>query len=552
MSKELNRFVEIYAKFKTGIDDLYTSLEAAGYTLPEDRSFANLKAPVKEIIESGGGGGDLFTASLSEFEQVCAEMEGMPANFLRGNFTRPEFMDGTQMSIGSVVTVWEGVDTDVPVGAFGGEFTLEMFGGPAIPCAMAAAEAYSPVGGPYMCALIIAPGAYCEAFNMATGDLRFIEDADSFCIVGYCAEGDVEGNFLASPSWYFDPLKIAPYDAKGAYALGAWTMIQGTSTPQDIDEPFDLHSVMPKGETSLQQGALAFKSFNRPLTIPADITYIGDYMFYNTYLRGGLVFEKGTYADYDTFIRSGLFERAYIEGMTELDLGATSEMGFDAFRNSYISCPVKFQLHPSVQINTSYFDGAHIPSVNSDEEGTYVLSVHEGYVYLDGPCGNARKLVVNANCVVANKMSQRLFKDTNYSTTDLEELYIHMPEWHSNTDNFLYVCGGIKKLVAPNCAWQAWDCDSRATQLEYLDIYCFRGMHFNMPGTFSASSLKTLIIRSTENVEDGLDSDGIGLAYYNQCTIYVDDTMLEAYHNKYADTNIANMFKPISELPTEG
>lgn len=516
-------------------------------------------AKVSVSVAGGGGGGGATTAklSLADCTQEISEMEGMMANFLWGTFNAPDF------DIGSIALSYQGTTT--PLEGLE-EMSLSDFGGPDIPALMYAGAEYAPNGNPYMYGLIISVGASCEGFNMATGNMAFTEDSSKVCVCGYIIENDMAtGEFIQNPQWYFDYVEVAPESAEQAYYRGLKIGFLGLGDSDvyvDPDAPLEVSKVV---SGNIPNSSFAGKRFKHLLSIPSDITFIGAHAFENSHLEGGISFEKGSYPSHN--VSDSTFENCRIN--SALDLGYLDMgIGDSAFKKADIAGKLTFELGQNGGIYSSAFSEADIPSVNSDEEGTYIITTanENCCIFLNGGFGNAKKVILNSTIVVGGFDSHKVFTDrynwiegTHYSssTNQLEELYINTPEYRSHIDDYIHPAGyKLKKLVAPNHKWYIWDAYdvARTSNLEYLDIYDFENWYENNAGTFSVESLKTLIIRKTSDIVTGLNSSALAFNYYNKCTIYVPDELLSRYQEWYSnmDNDISARFRAISELPTEG
>ena len=546
---------ELLDKLKSNLTSIYDKLEQKGVQVEGNKNLDNLVLAIDNVV---GGGATTAKLSLADCTQEISEMEGMMANFLWGTFNAPNF------DIGSMALSYQGTTTQLDELE---EMSLSDFGGPAVPALMYSKEGYAPNGNPYMSALIIGVGASCEGFNMSTGNMAWTEDSSKMCIMGYCAEIDSATDTpIQNPQWYFDYVEVAPESAEQAYYRGLKTGFLGIGDSDvyvDPDAPLEVSKVV---SGDIPSSSFSGKRFKHLLSIPSNIRSIGMHAFENSRLEGGISFEKGSYPDYR--VADSVFENCYIN--SALDLGYI-DMGIheNAFRKAKIGGKLTFELGQNGDIRSSAFSEAEIPSVNSDEEGTYIITTATEYnsIYLDGGFGNAKKVILNSNIVVGGFDSHKVFTDRYHynngssgGTNQLEELYINTPEYRSHSDDYIYPAGSsLKKLVAPNHIWTIWGggngyTQGRTWQLEYLDIYGFDNWYGTNAGTFSAESLTTLIIRKTSDIVTDLNSGALALNYYNKCTIYVPDSLLSQYQEWYSnmDNDISARFRAISELPTEG
>ena len=528
---------ELLDKLKSNITSIYEKLEQKGVQVEGNKNLDNLVLAIDNV---GGGGGGATTAklSLADCTQEISEMEGMMANFLWGSFSAPSF------DIGSISLSYQGTTTPIEELE---EMSLQDFGGPDVPALMLAGEGMAPSGNPYMSALIICVGASCEGFNMATGNMAFTEDSSKMCICGYAVEMDSTGTPIQNPQWYFDYVEVAPLSAEEAYQKGLAMAFIGTETAIDTKGAITTSNLFGESER-IPPYALASKQFDNKVIVSANNSLSDNGCFANSIFKSGIEFESSSI----NYMGGNLFNGTTIEG--DLNLGYLENgVGVDAFVNSRISGALKYQepTYDDIYINT--FENAVIKSINSDEEGTYYFNVPEGGIRLLGACGSPKKVIINcANIYDAGFSSHKFFLTRNrIDGSYLEEVYIYKsgsPTEYQNEN--LFVCGGIKKLVAPNVTCQQWVGDG-AYQLEYADIYDLKNTSLNYSGGIVGQSLTTLILRAEDReIVQYLDN----IAYRDDCSVYVADSKLAEYQSWYNETapNFVSKLHAISELPTEG
>lgn len=528
---------ELLDKLKSNITSIYEKLAEKGVQVEGNKNLDNLVLAIDNV---GGGGGGATTAklSLADCTQEISEMEGMMANFLWGTFNAPNF------DIGSIALSYQGTTT--PIEGLE-EMSLSDFGGPDIPALMYAGAGYAPNGNPYMCGLIISVGASCEGFNMSTGIMAFTEDSSKMCICGYIVENDMAtGEPIQNPQWYFDYVELTPLSAEEAYQKGLAMAFIGTQTAIDTEGAITTSNLF--GESvKIPSYALASKRFDNKVIVSANSRLSDNGCFANSIFKSGIEFESSTI----NYMGSDLFNGATIE--CDLNLGYLENgVGVNAFVNSRILGALKYQEPTHSDIYINYFENAVINSINSDEEGTYYFNVPEGGIRLLGACGSPKKVIINcANIYEAGFSSHKFFLTRNrIDGSYLEEVYIYKsgsPTEYQNEN--LFVCGSIKKLVAPNVTCQQWVGDG-AYQLEYADIYDLKDTFLNSSGGIVGQSLTTLILRAEDReIVQYLDT----IAYRDDCSVYVADSKLAEYQSWYNETapNFVSKLHAISELPTE-
>lgn len=528
---------ELLDKLKANLTSIYDKLESKGVQVSGNKNLDNLVLAIDNV--GGGGGATTAKLSLADCTQEISEMEGMMANFLWGSFSAPSF------DIGSISLSYQG--TTIPLDELE-EVSLEDFGGPAVPALVYAKEGYAPNGNPYMSALIIGMGASCEGFNMATGNMAFTEDSSKMCICGYAVEMDsTTGAPIQNPQWYFDYIELAALTVEEAYKKGLAMAFMGTRTAIDTEGSITTSNLFGE-DVTMPPYALASKRFDNKVIVSASNRLSDNGCFANSIFKSGIEFESSTIG----YMGTNLFNGATIE--CDLNLGyLESGVGSNAFVNSKILGALKYQEPTHSDISMNAFENAVINSINSDEEGTYYFNVPDGTVRLNSACGSPKKVIINcANIYDAGFDSHKFFLTRNrIDGSYLKEVYINKsgsPTQYQSEN--LFVCGSIKKLVAPNVTCQQWVGDG-AYQLEYADIYDLKEAFLNSSGGIVGQSLTTLILRAEDReIVQSLDN----IAYRDDCLVYVADSKLAEYQSWYNGTapNFVSKLHAISELPTEG
>lgn len=507
-------------------------------------------AKVSVSVAGGGEAATEFEIAVADLNSSFSEIEGMPVSLIVDQMPLPDLLKSAP---GRITSITNSVETEAEFE----EGTLDNLGAPiSTPMYMLNDETYTPSGNPYMYALVLAPGASVTSFNPATGECVATEDPDVLSIIGYCIEMDAEGNPIQS-GWYIDSIKVYAATAEDLMKKRDFAWFHGRF-PADFTIPD------PDGSSGIPAYKFLNAIFYGPLTIPKWVSSIDDSTFKYAEFRNGLYIEEGT-----SLYRVGseCFHNIYANStetpVQTLTLTESASIFSGAFQDARMPY-VKLVMPYISSIPNNTFSRAELYSVNSDEQGTWILSSTDTS-YLENilsenslDCANAKKLILDFPNSDLTGSSHSL----GGFITALEELRINISPSSSGSLSLATNASGDSsistpiKMVCPNVVFNGGAFDAGydtifTNRLYYLDCRSPRPYGYLGAEACYFNNLETLVIRETAGVVGWFHSAVLPKMADGTGSIYVPDELLASYQEEFAEKDFVNAFKPLSEFPGE-